>query len=128
MEDGAAMAPGDCVRCIGKSLVKKPAGREKRSASDARERGRQGSGWPGGHLGGDHVSDIPDRCPDDLPGDRGLLRRLYRQSLFSMVGVDALLAGHKDHALRERVHQAFAAKCKQAGLTASTDEGGSHEA
>jgi hypothetical protein len=30
--------------------------------------------------------------------------------------------------LRERVHQAFAAKCKQAGLTASTDEGGSHEA
>ena len=47
---------------------------------------------------------------------------------FSMVGVDALLAGHKDHALRERVHQAFAVKCKQAGLTASTDEGGSHEA
>jgi hypothetical protein len=30
--------------------------------------------------------------------------------------------------LRERVHQAFAAKCKQAGLTASADEGGSHEA
>ena len=69
-------------------------------------------------------------CEDEISvtSDRGLLRRLYRQSLFSMVGVDALLAGHKDHALRERVHQAFAAKCKQAGLTASTDEGGSHEA
>ena len=56
-------------------------------------------------------------CEDEISvaSDRGLLRRLYRQSLFSM-------------ALRERVHQAFAAKCKQAGLTASTDEGGSHEA
>jgi hypothetical protein len=45
-----------------------------------------------------------------------------------MVGVDALLAGHPDHALRGRAHQAYARKCKELGLSTSAGEGGSDEA
>jgi hypothetical protein len=60
--------------------------------------------------------------------DRTVQIKLYRQSLFAMVGVDALLAGHSDYALRERVHSAFAARCRAAGVAETTDEGGSHEA
>lgn len=41
-----------------------------------------------------------------------------------MVGVDALLAGHADHGLRERAHQAYARKCKEIGVTGATGEGG----
>jgi hypothetical protein len=69
-------------------------------------------------------------CDNDLSvaSDRSVLVKLYRQSLFAMVGVDALLAGHSDHALRERVHTAFAARCRAAGVTATSDEGGNHEA
>lgn len=51
------------------------------------------------------------------------IERISRQSLFVMVGIDALLAGHSDHALRERAHQAYARKCRELGLVASTDEG-----
>ena len=54
--------------------------------------------------------------------------RVSRQSVFTMVGVDALLAGHADHGLRERAHQAYARKCKELGLTANAGEGGSDEA
>lgn len=69
-------------------------------------------------------------CDNDLSvaSDRSVMLRLYRQSLFAMVGVDALLAGHSDYALRERVHSAFAARCRAAGVAETTDEGGSHEA
>lgn len=69
-------------------------------------------------------------CDNDLSvaSDRTILVKLYRQSLFAMVGVDALLAGHSDHVLRERVHAAFAARCRAAGLADTTGEGGSHEA
>ena len=56
------------------------------------------------------------------------LDRVSRQSVFTMVGVDALLAGHADHGLRERAHQAYARKCKELGLTANAGEGGSDEA
>jgi hypothetical protein len=38
--------------------------------------------------------------------ERGLLDKLYRQSLFAFVGLDALLSGHPDHTLRERAHTA----------------------
>lgn len=54
--------------------------------------------------------------------------RISRQSVFTMVGVDALLAGHADHSLRERAHQAYARKCKELGLTANASEEGSDEA
>lgn len=69
-------------------------------------------------------------CDNDvsLANDRAILIKLYRQSLFAMVGIDGLLAGHSDHTLRERVHTVFADRCRAASLTETTDEGGSHEA
>jgi hypothetical protein len=63
-----------------------------------------------------------------LASDRALLARLYRQSLFGFVGLDALLAGHPDHALRERVHSIWKARCQASGMGAAPDEGGSDEA
>lgn len=56
--------------------------------------------------------------------DRGLFDKLYRQSLFAFVGLDALLAGHPDHALRERAHTAWKARCKEAGVGAAPTKGG----
>lgn len=69
-------------------------------------------------------------CDTDLSvaSDRRVMLLLYRQSLLAMVGVDALLAGHSDHALRERIHAAFAAPCRAAGFAETTDEGGSDKA
>lgn len=52
-----------------------------------------------------------------------VLERIHRQSVFIMVGLDALLAGHPDHGLRDRAHQAYGRKCKQLGITSSTSEG-----
>lgn len=63
-----------------------------------------------------------------LASDRVLIARLYRQSLFAFVGLDALLAGHPDPSLRERVHSAWTARCKHAGISASLIEGGRDEA
>lgn len=57
-------------------------------------------------------------------GDRGLLDKLYRQSLFAFVGLDALLSGHPDHTLRERAHTAWKARCKEAGIAAAPTKGG----
>ena len=57
-------------------------------------------------------------------GDRGLLDKLYRQSLFAFVGLDALLSGHPDHTLRERAHTAWKARCKEAGIAAAPAKGG----
>lgn len=56
-------------------------------------------------------------------GDRGLLDKLYRQSLFAFVGLDALLSGHPDHTLRERAHTAWKARCKEAGIAAAPTKG-----
>ena len=56
--------------------------------------------------------------------DRGLLDKLYRQSLFAFVGLDALLSGHPDHTLRERAHTAWKARCKEAGMAAAPTKGG----
>ena len=65
-------------------------------------------------------------CDGELAAssDRTILTRLYRQSLFGFVGLDALLAGHPDHALRERVHTAWKARCKEAGMAATAQDGG----
>ena len=57
-------------------------------------------------------------------GDRGILDKLYRQSLFAFVGLDALLSGHPDHTLRERAHTAWKARCKEAGIAAAPTKGG----
>lgn len=57
-------------------------------------------------------------------GDRGLLDKLYRQSLFAFVGLDALLSGHPDHTLRERAHTAWKARCKEVGIGAAPTKGG----
>ena len=54
--------------------------------------------------------------------------RMARQSVFFMVGIDALLASHPDHALRERAHKAYARKCRELGLGCAPDERGSDEA
>ena len=56
--------------------------------------------------------------------ERGLLDKLYRQSLFAFVGLDALLSGHPDHTLRERAHTAWKARCKEAGMAAAPTKGG----
>lgn len=55
--------------------------------------------------------------------DQGLLDKLYRQSLFAFVGLDALLSGHPDHTLRERAHTAWKARCKEAGMAVSPVKG-----
>lgn len=55
--------------------------------------------------------------------DRGLLDKLYRQSLFAFVGLDALLSGHPDHTLRERAHTAWKARCKEAGMAVTQSKG-----
>lgn len=57
-----------------------------------------------------------------------LFRRIARQSLFSLVGVDALLAGHPDPDLRARAHDAFSRRLKEQGLDTSSRAGGSDEA
>lgn len=69
-------------------------------------------------------------CEGDLNDgeSRDTLGRLHRQAVFAMVGIDALLAGHPDPQLRNRAHQAFARKCREAGLVAASDEGGRDEA
>lgn len=54
-----------------------------------------------------------------------VIERIHRQSVFIMVGLDAILAGHPDHGLRDRAHQAYGRKCKQLGITSSTSEGSS---
>ncbi len=51
------------------------------------------------------------------------IERISRRSVFLMVGIDALLAGHPDHALRERAHKAYARKCKELGLSANSGAG-----
>lgn len=60
------------------------------------------------------------------PGASG--KRIDRQRVFLMVGVDALLAGHSDRSLRERAHQAYARKCRELGLGLASEKGGSDEA
>ena len=69
---------------------------------------------------------LSQACDDDDYVSRleHSVERIARHSVFLMVGIDALLAGHPDHALRERAHQAYARKCRELGLVPSTDEGG----
>ncbi|MFC0590770.1 hypothetical protein ACFFF7_15280 [Novosphingobium aquiterrae] len=55
--------------------------------------------------------------------ERDLLDKLYRQSLFAFVGLDALLSGHPDHTLRERAHSAWKARCKEVGMAVSPAKG-----
>ena len=73
---------------------------------------------------------LANACTEDELASRldASIERISRRSVFLMVGVDALLAGHPDHALRGRAHQAYARKCKELGLSAATGEGGSDEA
>lgn len=80
---------------------------------------------------GMHVSEwlrsLIARSCDDSPGAPSRdpsVERLARQTVFVMVGVDALLAGHSDHALRERAHQAYARKLRELGLAPAAGEGG----
>lgn len=66
---------------------------------------------------------------DDLTSRRDHpIDRIARQSVFLMVGIDALLAGHSDPRLRDRAHQAYARKCKELGLLPTVVEGGTDEA
>lgn len=57
----------------------------------------------------------------------GPIERIARQSVFAMVGIDALLAGHSDPHLRERAHQAYARKCRELGLATLAERSGSGE-
>jgi len=73
---------------------------------------------------------LTSACDDDdfVSRLQAPIDRMARQSVFLMVGIDALLAGHADDRLRERAHQAYARKCKELGLTSTVDVGGSDEA
>jgi hypothetical protein len=64
-------------------------------------------------------------CDGDDPASQCALtvERIHRQSVFVMVGVDALLAGHSDRALRDRAHHAYARRCKQLGIASTALEG-----
>lgn len=64
-----------------------------------------------------------DRSCDEDAGTPSL-ERVARQSVFLMVGIDALLAGHPDHALRDRAHQAYARKLRELGLAPASGGGG----
>jgi len=65
---------------------------------------------------------------DLVARQQGVDERTARQNVFVMVGVDALLAGHPDHGLRERAHRAYARKCRELGLAPASEKGGSDEA
>ena len=69
---------------------------------------------------------LANACAEDELASRlnTSIERISRQSVFLMVGIDALLAGHPDHALRERAHQAYARKCRELGLAPIAGEGG----
>jgi LmbE family N-acetylglucosaminyl deacetylase len=69
---------------------------------------------------------LASACAEDELASRlnASIERISRQSVFLMVGVDALLAGHPDHALRERAHQAYARKLRELGLAPAAGEGG----
>ena len=69
---------------------------------------------------------LANACAEDELASRlnTSIERISRQSVFLMVGIDALLAGHPDHALRERAHQAYARKCRELGLAQTPGEGG----
>lgn len=66
-------------------------------------------------------------CDGDDPasGQAALIERIHRQSVFAMVGIDALLAGHSDPQLRDRAHAAYARRCKQLGIATATVQGAS---
>jgi hypothetical protein len=55
--------------------------------------------------------------------DQRLLDKLYRQSLFAFVSLDALLSGHPDHTLRERAHAAWKKRCGDMEIDASATKG-----
>jgi hypothetical protein len=69
---------------------------------------------------------LANACAEDVLASRlnTSIERISRQSVFLMVGIDALLAGHPDHALRDRAHQAYARKCRELGLAPTPGEGG----
>lgn len=68
-------------------------------------------------------------CNDDgiATQNGGPIERIARQSVFAMVGIDALLAGHPDPHLRERAHQAYSRKCRELGLATHSERSGSEE-
>lgn len=72
------------------------------------------------------VDALEGRSP--APPSDPRLDRLSRQSVFTMVGVDALLAGHNDSGLRDKAHKAYGRQCAKLGLAPSSSEGGSDEA
>lgn len=63
-------------------------------------------------------------CEDEVgPSGSGILiERIARQSVFAMIGIDALLAGHPEPHLRERAHQAYTRKCGELGLARSSEK------
>ncbi len=66
-------------------------------------------------------------CDGDDPASHqtSSIERIHRQSVFAMVGIDALLAGHTDPKLRDRAHEAYARRCKQLGIATAAGEGAS---
>ena len=64
-------------------------------------------------------------CDNDLSvaSDRNRPGQALPPVTLAMVGVDALLAGHSDHTLRERVHTVFTDRCRAAGLSDNRERG-----
>ncbi|TAF38018.1 MAG: hypothetical protein EAZ66_06735 [Alphaproteobacteria bacterium] len=65
-------------------------------------------------------------CDGDDPAAQTAqtIERIQRHSVFLMVGIDALLAGHPDPDLRDRARAAYARRCKQLGIPSNALDGG----
>lgn len=63
-------------------------------------------------------------CDDEGVASPGgvSIERIARQGVFTMIGIDALLMEHTDPHLRERVHEAYARKCRELGLVRPSDK------
>ena len=60
---------------------------------------------------------------DDFASRGGVsVERIARQGVFSLVALDALLVSHPDPHLRERVHEAYARKCRELGLSRTSEK------
>jgi LmbE family N-acetylglucosaminyl deacetylase len=73
---------------------------------------------------------LANACTEDELASRldASIERISRRSVFLMVGVDALLAGHPDHALRESGAPGLCAQMQGARARHAAGEGGSDEA
>lgn len=76
------------------------------------------------------MSRLYDALDDDdfASCGRVSVERIARQGVFSLVALDALLVSHSDPHLRERVHGAYTRKCRELGLSRTSERPRSEDA